>query len=153
MLPGRTLLASLALLTSIAALTAGPAAAGPALPRLATQEPGHELQVRPPTVSFTGDGTGYLGGRTTSPRHLGRGGIDWRSWTRSAAFGRGFAWINDCRPDCAGGSFHKHRATVRARRARHGLFTRMTIVFRYNGRLVRDRRVLERAGGSYYWGI
>ncbi len=122
------------------ALAAGPAAAG-SLPTLATQEPGHEMQVRPNTVSYTGDGTGFLRG------------IHWRSWTARSAFGRGWAFTNDCRPDCADGHFHRSRARLRASRPRHGHFTRMTIVFRYGGRLIHDHRVLERGGGYWYWGI
>jgi hypothetical protein len=151
----RSLLATAALLALTAGLIAGPAAAGQgSLPKLATEMPEHELQVRPPVISYTGDGTGFIGGRTTSPpQHLDRGGIHWLSWTARSAFGRGYAWLDDCRPDCAGGRFHKHRATVRATRPRHGRFTRLTIVYRWNGRRVRDRRKLERSGGYWYWGI
>jgi hypothetical protein len=131
-----------------------PAAGEASLPKLATQIPDHELQVRPPVVSYTGDGTGFLGGRTTSPpRHLDRGRIHWLSWGPRSAFGRGYAWLNDCRPYCAAGHFHRHRATVRATRPRGGLFTRLTITYRWDGRRVHDRRVLERSGGFYFWGI
>jgi hypothetical protein len=152
-------------LVLLLAAAIAPAAPAASLPKLATQAAEHdeELQVRPATVSYTGDGTGYLGGRTTSPDHYERGGIDWLSWGTRSAFGRGYAWINDCRPYCAAGHFHKHRATVRATRPRHGLFTRMTIVYRYGGRRGHDRRVLEhtppyssegkRYPGFYYWGI
>jgi hypothetical protein len=137
----------------VAALVPAAQAASP--PRLATQAAKHdeELQVRPATVSFTGDGTGYLGGRTTSPDHYDRGGIHWISWGQRSAFGRGYAWINDCRPYCAAGHFHKHRMTVRATRPRHGLFTRMTIAYRFGGKLRHEHRKLERSGAYYYWGI
>lgn len=161
----RSLLATAALFALTMALAAGPAAARQApLPELPTQAAEHdeELQVRPATISFTGDGTGYVGGRTTSPRHYGRGGIRWLSWTQRSAFGRGYVWISDCRPYCAAGHFHKHRGTVRATRARHGLFTRLKIVYRWGGRRVQEHRVLEHtpsytAGGKrypgfYYWG-
>ena len=152
MISARSLLLAAALLALVAALPAGAAAADP--PKLATQLPGEELQVRPPIVSYTGDGSGYLGGRTSAPpNHLDRGGIHWLSWGPRTAFGRGFAWINDCRPYCAAGHFHKHRATVRASRPRHGLYTRMTITYRWNGHRLRDHRVLERAAGFYLWGI
>lgn len=162
----RSLLATAALFALTMALAAGPAAARQApLPELPTQAAEHdeELQVRPATISFTGDGTGYVGGRTTSPRHYGRGGIRWLSWTQRSAFGRGYVWISDCRPYCAAGHFHKHRGTVRATRARHGLFTRLKIVYRWGGRRVQEHRVLEHtpsytAGGKrypgfYYWGV
>jgi len=151
----RSLIATAALLALAAALAVGPAAAQRAsLPKLATQLPEREMQVRPPVISYTGDGTGFLGGRTSAPPgHLDRGGIHWLSWTQRSAFGRGFAWINDCRPSCAGGSFSKHRATVRATRPRNGHFTRMTITYRWNDRRLRDHRVLEHAAGYWYWGV
>jgi hypothetical protein len=151
----RSLIVVAAFLALVAALSAGPAAAGQgSLPQLATQMPEDEMQVRPPVISYTGDGTGFVGGRTSSPPgNLDRGGIHWLSWTRRAAFGKGWAWVNDCRPDCAGGRFSKHRAKVRATRPRHGHFTRLTIVFRYGGHSIRDHRVLERAGGYWYWGV
>lgn len=154
MISARSLLATVALLALAAAL-AGPAVAEQAaLPKLATQMPGEELQLRPAVVSYTGDGTGFLGGRATSPpEHLDRGGIRWLSWTARSAFGRGFAWINDCRPDCAGGRFSKHRATVRATRPRNGLFTRMVITYRWDGRRLHDHRALEHAAGFYFWGV
>jgi hypothetical protein len=135
---------------------AAPVAGAAPLPQLATQAAEHdeELQYRPATISYTGDGTGYVGGRTTSPPgNLDRGGIHWLSWTQRSAFGKGWAWVNDCRPDCAGGSFSKHRAKVRATRPRHGHFTRLVIVFRYGGHLLHDHRKLERAGGYWYWGV
>jgi hypothetical protein len=144
-----------ALVLTLLLVAAAPAAGAPdSLPQLATQMPEDELQVRPPIVSYTGDGTGFLGGRTSSPpRHLDRGGIDWVSWTQRSAFGRGWVWINDCRPYCAAGHFHKARATVRASRPRDGLFTRLTIAYRWGGRDYRDHRVLEHAAGFYFWGI
>jgi hypothetical protein len=163
------LLAATALLALALTLAAGPAAAAPGQEssgvRLATQAADREdeLQVRPAVISYTGDGTGYVGGRTTSPDHYERGGIDWLSWGPRSAFGRGYVWINDCRPYCAAGHFHKHRGTVRASRPRHGLFTRLTITYRWRGRRAHDHRVLEHtppysAGGQrypgfYYWGV
>ena len=155
MISARSVIVFAVALALAAAFAAGPAVARQdSLPKLATQLPEDEMQVRPPVISYTGDGTGFLGGRHSSPPgNLDRGGIHWLSWTQRSAFGRGFAWVNDCRPDCAGGSFSKHRATVRATRPRHGHFTRMTIAYRWNGRRLHDHRVLERAGGYWYWGV
>jgi hypothetical protein len=149
----RTVISALVLLLVAVAMV--PAARAASLPKLATQAAEHdeELRVRPATISYTGDGTGYVGGRTTSPDHYDRGGIDWQSWDQRSAFGRGWVWINDCRPYCAAGHFHKARATVRASRPRDGLFTRLTIAYRWGGRDYRDHRVLEHAAGFYFWGI
>jgi hypothetical protein len=135
--------------------------------RLATQVPETPLQVRPPFIGYTGDGTGYLGGRRDDPRHVvdgsGGAGLHWLSWGSRSAVARGWDWLNNCRPDCARGSFHRFRALVRARRPRHGLFTRMTIKTRIGGRWRYDHRILdysppERIGGEQFpaywdWGI
>lgn len=120
--------------------------------RLATQDPEHPLQVRPLTISYTGDGTGYLGGRKSFPRGLDRGGLHWISWGPRVADARGYAWLNNCRPDCARGSFHPYRARIRARRPRHGLFTRLIIKLRYRGGWVYDHRSLRHIPASYYEG-
>jgi len=121
--------------------------------RLATQGVEEPLQVEPPVVAYTGDGTGYLGGRSTSPGDLNQGGLNWLSWGGSSALARGYAWLNDCRPYCAAGTFHRHRAIIRVRRPRHALYTRMTIKFRYRGQWAYDHRILEYTGGYYVWGI
>jgi hypothetical protein len=121
--------------------------------RLATQAVEEPLQVEPQIVSYTGDGTGYLGGRDTDPGHLDRAGLEWLSWGGATAVARGYAWLNDCRPYCARGQFHRHRAIVRARRVRHSLYTRLTIKFRYQHRWAYDHRALEYVGGYYVWAI
>lgn len=143
---------SLALFIAVAVVLPSFAAAAQSATRLATQDPDDELQVRPAVVSYTGDGTGYLGGRTTSPGHQDRGGLHWISWKPRLAIAHGFAWLNDCRPYCARGHFHPHRAIVRARRPRHGRFTRMTIKFRFHGRYRYDHRSLAHSPASEYEG-
>lgn len=120
--------------------------------RLATQDSEHPLQVQPPVVGYTGDGTGYLGGRKTSPQHQDHGGLNWLSWGRRSGIARGFAWLNNCRPSCAGGHFHPYRAKVRVRRPRHGLFTRLTIKVRHHGRWSYDHRALRHIPASSYEG-
>lgn len=38
--------------------------------------------------------------------------ITWQSWGDESAVGHGTAWINDCDPFCADGTFHTHPVTV-----------------------------------------
>jgi hypothetical protein len=134
------------------------ASAAPRQVKLATEQVEAELQVRPRVLDYTGDGTAYLAGRASSPGHLDRGGLNWISWKRRRAFARGVDWIDDCRPDCARGNFHPHRATLRADRPRRGLFTRITVAFDFYGRRLHERRVLrhfppfEGAPGYFMWG-
>jgi hypothetical protein len=135
--------------------------------RLATQLEETPLQVRPPFIAYTGDGTGYLAGRKDNPRRVeggsGGSGLRWLSWGPRTALAHGWDWLNNCRPDCARGSFHRFPAIVRARRPRHGVFTRMTIKTKIRGRWVYDHRILqysppttiggERFPAFWEWGI
>lgn len=44
--------------------------------------------------------------------------LTWRGWGRSGTTARGTARINDCKPDCAGGTFHSYAVRVLADRLR-----------------------------------
>lgn len=120
------------------------------LPSLLTED---GFYVRPAVVGYTGDGTGYLGGRNGSPANREFGTFHWRYWHRRQAAGTGVDWINDCERGCAGGSFHPRRATATAYRVRRGHFTRLRIRFRYRGHRVTDVRGLNSYGSYYGWEI
>jgi hypothetical protein len=107
-----------------------------------------KLLVRPAQIVYTGDGSGILGG-FDGGRGKGFGHLRWTKWTTGSAFGHGADWIDDCRPDCADGTFTPHAATLNAFRPRSGRFTRLTVTTSYRGRplvnrlrLVRSHRVL-----------
>jgi hypothetical protein len=58
--------------------------------------------------------------------------IAWSSWTADQARGRGTALVNDCDPDCAGGTFRRYPVRLRAFRPRmtggcvpRSMFTRL----------------------------
>jgi hypothetical protein len=57
----------------------------------------------------------------------------WRNWGSRSAHGRGIGAQDDCRPDCADGTFHRAPAKVRLWRPRQRcgelLWTRMTFVW------------------------
>jgi hypothetical protein len=40
-------------------------------------------------------------------------GLKWSHWGRKSATGTGSAKINDCKPFCAKGHFHKYRARIK----------------------------------------
>lgn len=115
------------------------------LPKLFTKE---RFAVRPPMVGYTGDGTGFVGKLPN-----GRGpGIRWSSWTAEFAEGSAEIWINDCEPDCAGGSFHAVAGTIRADRPRGGRFTHLAVRYSDRGKRIADFRVLRHVGGDPgYW--
>ena len=61
----------------------------------------------------------------------------YRFWTRTAAQGRGVYWINDCKPSCAGGTFHHYRAHLRLARVvntrRGPVFSRLHVRYSAKG--------------------
>ena len=88
------------------------------------------LQLRPRTIGYTGDGTGFLGGaHARGPSS----GIHWTKWTRHVALGRGFNQLDNCTPDCAGGAFRGYRVKIELWRPRalggRLVFTRLTIFY------------------------
>ena len=124
------------------------AAAAAALPKILTQgKPA--FAVRPRSISYTGDGTGVLGGSDGSgPANPGR--LRWPTYTRRRAIGRGVVWIDDCDPDCAGGTFSAVPVTVHAFSPSHGRFRRLTVKYTLHGKRYTDRRVIRRYTGGIW---
>lgn len=146
----------LALLPALLTLAGAPGAghastSAKRLPTLLTQLPGPPFRVRPGRVIYTGDGSGILGGPRGRKHRFGR--LTWHHWTQQSGFATGVAWLDNCTPSCAQGTFEPFGARVNVFRVRHGHFTRLTIRFRYHGRRVTDRRVLMRLGRGYAWAI
>lgn len=124
-----------------------PAVAAAAPSKVLTQRPHHVFQVRPAWISYTGDGTGFIGGADGSgPAHPGH--LHWGHYTRRQASARGVVWLDDCEPDCADGTFHARPARVHVFRPRHGRFTRMTLKYRYRGHRYVDRRAVHHQPGG-----
>jgi hypothetical protein len=87
------------------------------------------LEVKPATIVYTGDGTGFLGGASAR-----RGShIRWTEWTAQVALGTGFNRVHNCIPICALGASHSYGVRIELWRPRtlHGalVFTRMTIFY------------------------
>jgi hypothetical protein len=61
-------------------------------------------------------------------------------------------FINDCEPDCAGGTFSNWKAAIRARRVRKGHYTRLSAAYHRDGEHVLARWKLVRSSPTYaYW--
>ena len=126
-----------------------------------TQEWG--LQQRPYVISWTGDGTGYLGGanaRSSVTRaDLQRGGIRgnmgrlrWTTWNATEGRAWGVDWLNNCIPSCGQGTFFPKNANVHVYRPNaSGIFTRLEILSKNNK--VQTRRVAVRQFGFWVWGV
>ena len=149
----RSLTALLVATAAVAALT-GSAVAQGALPTLLGNSPKgpEKLLVRPAQIIYTGDGSGILGGFDGAPGK-GFGHLRWTRWTTGSAYGHGADWIDDCRPDCAGGTFTAHAATLNAFRPRGGRFTRLTVKSSYRGKSLVNRLKLERSHGALIYGF
>ncbi|HXE44085.1 MAG TPA: hypothetical protein VN635_02695 [Conexibacter sp.] len=135
---------------SFACLTC-PATASAALPSVLTQGVRHPFAVRPASIGYTGDGTGFLGGSDGSgPRHPGH--LHWSTYTQHEGIATGVDWLDDCDPSCAGGDFHPVSVRVRVFRTGSGHFTRLLLRYRYNGENIVDRRGIRYVGGDPgYW--
>lgn len=66
----------------------------------------------------------------------------YRYWRADEARGRGAVWANDCDPNCASGTFHRTRVSVRffrpVTRDGHVEFTRLAVRWRHGDRHGRD---------------
>jgi hypothetical protein len=84
--------------------------------------------VEPSRITYTGDGTGFLGGARVRDESSS---IRWTKWTTNGALGSGFNQLNNCNPSCAGGTFRGWRVRIELWRPRKLagtlVFTRMTI--------------------------
>jgi len=149
----------------VALLSAGPAAAAtaatpaPAVVTTAAARPAVTVvygfgdsplgswhaEVRPGGISFGTDGTHVI-------RRL-----TWRSWQPLAAWGAGRFYIDNCVPDCAGGTDHEYRVTmllydVRVHRGRD-YFAGLTLEWDQAGTARQETLTWGTHGGTVaFWG-
>ena len=132
-------------------LLAGLVAAAPAQARPKLHDGVDGFKVRPAAILVSGDGSGWLGGAGSGapPDH---GTIRWTKFRRAGARGDGRVFINDCDPDCAGGTFSSWKAVIRAGRVRKGHYTRLSASYARDGKRVVARWKLVRSSPGYaYW--
>jgi hypothetical protein len=128
-----------------------PAVAAARLPTVLTQEK-PAFQVKPASISYTGDGTGIVGGFDgTSAREPGH--LDWTRYTHRVGTARGLVWLNDCEPDCADGTFHSYKVTVRVSSPSHGRFRLLRLTFVFHGKHVTDTRRIHHYPGVWAYDI
>lgn len=133
-------------IVTLGSLLLTPQAASARLPAVLTQlKP--EFQVQPAVISYTGDGTGLVGGRDgKSVRHPGH--LHWTTYNRRHGVGHGLLWLDDCTPSCADGRFHSTRVAVYVFSPRHGRFRRLTLRYTYHGKRYVDRRGIRHYSGD-----
>jgi hypothetical protein len=128
------LLGSLSLTFAGVAADASASGTLPVSPRFLRATTAYDgLRVKPATITYTGDGTGFFGGPNVRNRNSG---IDWTKWTTDVALGSGYNQLNNCEPDCAGGTFTGSAVKIEMWRPQtlHGtlVFTRMTIFYKHS---------------------
>jgi len=128
------------------ALATALAAAAARLPTVLTQlKPA--FQTRPAVISYTGDGTGLLGGLDgTSVSHPGH--LRWTVYDAKEGVAHGLLWLDDCTPSCAAGRFHAVAVTVHAFLPKNGMFQRLTLTYAYQGKHYIDRRGIRHFGAA-----
>jgi hypothetical protein len=137
----------------IVTLALVPAAGASGLPGLLTGTGhGKPFAVRPAQIIYTGDGSGVLGGFSGHGALPRFGALKSASWTQRQAQGSGAVWLDDCTPNCAQGTFHRYAVTVHAADPRGGHFTLLTLRYRFEGKEVLDKRVIEKFGTSFQYG-
>ncbi len=114
-------------------LMGAPVALASGLPKLLnTGGPGtrKDFQVRPATISY-GMGQNFFAGQHRSGTHYAP--LKWTSWTAADASASALSWIDNCKPDCAGGTEKSYPVKLKAWRpqAKSGLliFTRLTVTY------------------------
>jgi hypothetical protein len=118
----------------VAASGASAAAALPALPAYSGPiKTGKNPVVKPKSIVYTGDGSGFLAGPGTTGRRPKAGKLNWTKWNATGASGTGEDWINNCLPDCADGKFSAFPVALKASRPRvvlgHKIFTRLKVTW------------------------
>ena len=151
----------ISILVAVGALITVPAAlgSGAALPKLPSTigPPGKgDLKAKPASIVYTGDGSAFLAGGPKS-NHRAKP-LNWSSWTATAGTGSGFNWVNNCNPNCAGGTFHRFAVKLDAYRPRkvggHLIFSRLRVTF--TGKAPKHSsssevwKVVHQSGGYFY---
>lgn len=127
-----------------------PSAHASTLPRVLTESFSRRFAVRPRTISYTGDGSAFLGRLPAAGRPRGR--LKWDTWNRRRAKGHGTIWFKVCPVTCADHYYAAYKATVRLSRNRRGRFTRMVLRFRSHPTATRALKLEGSRMYGYVWG-
>jgi hypothetical protein len=123
------------LLLLLAAILAVPGLGSPPVPKILTEDFASSFAVKPPRIIVSGDGSAIIAGtaawigRNPRPNVAASqfGSITWITWKATGASGLGQYWLDNCKPNCAQGTYFPRTVVIDASRAQHGLFTRLAI--------------------------
>ena len=149
-----TALAAGAALLPVTATNAAP------LPRLLAATFG-SFSVRPAQMILSGDGSLIIAGpaawigRNPTPQRPGGqfGHITWTAWTATAATGVGVEWLDNCKPNCAEGTYFPATVRLAASQPAAGVYGRLTLSFPDGARTERFTLQHVNSGpNGYVWG-
>ena len=155
----RLTLYALALAMGAALSFAATATAAATLPRLLTEEFG-SFRVRPTQMTLSEDGSLIIAGnaawigRNPSPQTPGSqfGHIVWTSWTATQATGSGVEWLDNCKPNCAQGTYFPQTVELAASRPAAGVYSRLILRFTDGARTERlTLKHLNPGPNGYVW--
>jgi len=117
---------------------------------------------RPREIVYTGDSSAFVAGRGGSARHPAS--LHWTAWAAAQASAPASDWHDNCRPDCASGSFRAYQAVLRLSRPAmlggHLVFTRMTVTYtgarppypaNRSGSWTASLRYSAKPDATYFW--
>ena len=120
-----------------------------------------DLQRTPARIIYTGDGTGFFAGPGQGGHRPRTHAISWTQWGAQTATGQGADWVDNCNPDCAGGSFSAYAVslTLSMPRVLDGdkVFTRLSVSYiRSRPSYVKHRHETfrlkyEAKAGGFFW--
>jgi hypothetical protein len=128
------------------------------LPRLLTEDGGKTFAIRPPHIVVSGDGAALIAGnaawigRNPTPHQLGSqfGRIEWLAWKANSANGIATFWLDNCKPDCAQGTYLPTSGIIAASDVHDGRFARLAFVGGMKKYLFSLLRI---AGSGYVWNL
>jgi hypothetical protein len=110
----------------------------------------HDFKVRPAVIDY-GMGSAFFAGRHRSAP------LSWTSWTATSGKGSGWDWLDNCKPNCAAGTFHSYPVNLKVWNPQtvngHLIFTRMTVTFTGNRPPHQSNHVwrVRHHGNVYFW--
>lgn len=105
----------------------------PAIPTFLGPASGKDPQIRPGSITYTGDGTGFYAGYGSASHQPHVGQLNWTTYTTSQAQATGGDWTDNCTSACANGLRTAYRVSLKADTPEsldgYQVFTRLRVAY------------------------
>jgi hypothetical protein len=92
------------------------------------------MKARPGKLIYTGDSSGFYGGAGKPGKFSNAAPLDWSQWTHTQAISSANDWQNNCKPNCATGTFTPFPITLKLTRPGrldgYFVYTRLTVTYK-----------------------